>query len=214
MEKYRQIFGTWYEKFIPVITSSEFEKLGNTIAKLRKIQDVYPARENVFKCFQQTDINKTVVIVWYDEPYKSKIADGLALSAKDTLNTPLILSKFQSEIENQLYGGLNLSFDNDLSYLSEQGVLLLNSKLTTSTNSHTDYWSWFCNEFVDIVNNLEWPIHVISIGDLAKQYTQFLNCSVHQIDDIIHPLWNAEDCFIKANNFLRTNYGPLTTIKW
>jgi uracil DNA glycosylase len=214
MEKYKATFGSWYERFIPIIASSEFERLANIIAKLRKFQPVYPERADVFKCFRETDLEKTSIIIWNDEPYANKVSDGLAFSAKDALNTPYILSRFQGEIENQIYGGLNLDLDNDLSYLAKQGVLLYNSNLTVSTTSHDDHWKWFNYEFVDLVNNLDWPVHVISIGELSKQYTQFLTCSVHQIDHPVMPYWDADNCFIKANNFLRTNYGPLTTIKW
>lgn len=214
MEKYKATFGSWYDKFIPIIASSEFEKLGNTIAKLRKVQDVYPERADIFRCFRETNLTETSIIIWHDEPYANKYSDGLAFSAKNSINTPFILSRFQSEIENQIYGGLNLELDNDLAYLAKQGVLLFNSNLTISANSHDEHWKWFNYEFVDLINNLDWPIHVISIGEVAKQYTQLLTCSVHQIESPILPVWDADNCFIKANNFLRTNYGPLTTIKW
>ena len=31
-------------------------------------------------------------------------------------------------------------------------------------------------EFVDLINNLDWPIHVISIGESSHKFTKHLNC--------------------------------------
>lgn len=214
MEAYKNLFGSWYEKFIPIFTDPEFAKLGNTIAKLRLVSKVYPDKKDVFRCFRETELKKLSVIIWSEQPYCTQYSDGLAFSTNDVLIEPKELYKFRRAIENQIYQGLNLAIEEDLSYLSKQGVLLYNSNLTTSAVSHTQYWEWFNNEFVDLINNLDWPIHVISMGDLAKKYTDHLTCSVQQIQHPSESNWDSKDCFLIANQFLHKHYGPLTTIKW
>ena len=216
MEIYKTLFNTWNEKFSSITSSTMFAELGSTLAKLRKIQKVYPERQNVFRCFKETDINKTVVIVWSDEPYASNISDGLAFSANSSI-TPYILSKIHSEIENQIYDGLKLNYDNDLSYLSTQGVLLYNSNLTVSEFHHDELWKQFNYEFVNLLNTLEWPIYIISMGDLAKEYTQLIKNDYISVQQIRHPSassWNADDCFAECNKFLKKHYGPLIEIIW
>jgi len=214
IEAYKDTFGTWYEKFVPILMDPEFEKLGNTIAKLRKVTKVYPDRKDVFRCFKETNLKNLSVIIWSEQPYYDKISDGLAFSSNEPMIEPVELSKFKKAIEDQLYFGLNLNAENDLSYLSKQGVLLYNSNLTVSSIHHVQMWKWFNNEFVDLINNLDWPIHIISMGDLAHSYTNHLVHSVHQIEHPSEPNWDSENCFNVANEFLKKNYGPLTTIKW
>ena len=106
---------------------------------------------------------------------------------------------------------------NDLSYLSTQGVLLYNSNLTVSSFSHDELWKQFNYEFVDLLNSLDWPIYIISMGDLAKQYTQLIKNDYITIQEINHPSeshWDANNCFVECNKFLKKHYGPLTEIIW
>ena len=216
IEIYKTMLGTWYNKLIPVISDSNFDKLGNSIAKLRKIETVYPNTKNVFKCFRETNADNFTIVIWGEEPYSTKdTADGLCLSTSASV-TPLPLLKFLNGIEQDCYGGLNLNFSNDLTYLAKQGVLLYNSNLTVGAGkklNHQEYWEWFSNEMVDVLNNIDYPIHVISLGEVAKKYTDKLTCSVHQID---YPQdnWNHDNCFQKANEFLFSHYGSLNTILW
>lgn len=223
MEKYKGVFGSWYERFIPIITSSEFDKLGETIAKLRKIETVCPSRENVFRCFRETEVEKTCIVIWGMDPYPTEgVADGLAFSTSDDIATPKSLVKIHKAIEDDCYHGLKVEASNDLTYLAKQGVLLYNSSLTVAKGrpgSHQEHWEWFSNEFVDLLNNIDWPIHIIAMGAISAKFAKNINHSVHTIE---HPaaavyrggIWNHDECFKKANEFLYKNYGPLTTIKW
>lgn len=211
MEKYKAEFGSWYQHFKTTLESDNFRKLGNEIHKLRQETKVFPERKDIFRCFRETNYKETNIIIWNDKPYASELSDGLALSSKNDAITPIELSNFLTEIENQIYDGLKLNYTNDLSYLSKQSVLLYNSNLTTSKiRNHTLEWEWFNYQFVNIVNNIDWPIHVISVGEISKSYTNLLNCSVQQIDDFK----NAKNCFVNANQFLKENYGPLIEIIW
>jgi uracil-DNA glycosylase len=216
MEIYKPVFGTWYNKMLPIISSNHFQELGKSLANLRKTEKVYPERQNVFRCFKETNIEKTIVIIWSDEPYASNVSDGLAFSA-DSPITPYILNKIHLEIENQIYDGLKLNYENDLSYLSLQGVLLYNSNLTVSKFNHDELWKQFNYEFVDLLNSLDWPIYIISMGDLAKQYTQLIKNDYITVQEINHPsesYWEANNCFVECNKFLNKHYGPLIEIIW
>ena len=92
MEIYKSVFGTWYNKMLPIISSNHFQELGKSLANLRKTEKVYPERQNVFRCFRETNINQTIVIIWSDEPYASNVSDGLAFSANSPIS-PYVLDK-------------------------------------------------------------------------------------------------------------------------
>lgn len=220
---YKSIFGEWYDRLVPVILSPEFQKLGATIANLRKVQSVFPARENVFRCFKETNPSSLLCVIWGMDPYPTKnVADGLAFSTSDSNPTPQSLRKIHKAIEEDIYHGLNLEQSNDLSYLAKQGVLLYNSALTVAEGlpgSHQEHWNWFSHELVDVLNNLEYQIPVISMGKVAQGFTKNLSQPVINVE---HPaaavyhggIWKHENCFQKANEIIAHYYGPYTTIKW
>lgn len=210
MEKYRTVFESWYSKFIPIISSAEFQELGAKVNNLRKLTKIYPAKQDVFRCFRETPLDKLSIIIWNDSPLLDERNDGLAFST-NTTSINETTRKFLDAIEQDIYEGLNLNFEPDLSYLANQGVLLFNNALTVP---NVQDWDWFNNEMTDLINNLDWPIHVISIGEASQRYTKNLDCSVHNVESAQFTKWNHDACFRKANEFLFKHYGPLTTIKW
>lgn len=210
MERFRATFGSWYEKFIPIISSSEFQKLGATVNTLRKVTKVYPKQSDVFRCFRETPIDKFSILIWNDSPYEGPHNDGLAFSTNQTV-TPFILDRFQRAIEQDCYEGLNLNFSTDLTELANQGVLLFNTALTVP--NYKD-WEWFNYEFVDLLNNLDLPIHTISIGESSHKFTDLLQSSIHKVESISISKWNHDNCFKEANKFINKNYGITQKIIW
>ena len=89
--------------------------------------------------------------------------------------------------------------------------------MTVSEFHHDELWKKFNYEFVNLLNSLEWPIYIISMGNLANEYTQLIKNDYITVQQISHPSassWNADDCFIKCNEFLKKHYGPLIEIIW
>jgi len=215
---------TWKEPVSKYLTEEEFLKTGLSIAQRRKVETVYPPKDMIFRCFRETPYFNTKGVILGMDPYnKEGVADGLCFSTNENNPTPASLVKIHKAIENECYEGFKLEQTNDLSYLSEQGILMLNSSLTVARNtsgSHEEYWRTFTTAVMNAINDISYPIFVLALGSKAKEYSKIV--TNHKVFTVEHPAaacyqareWDNEKCFRKINEFLWTNYGPLNLIKW
>jgi len=178
-----------------------FKKLANYIAKRRKEIEVYPVSDNVFRAFELTNPDD-VTVIWIGlDPYNNwsawtnaPVADGLCFSTNKNDRTPPSLSKIHQALEEDCYDGLNLDLSNDLNYLAEQNVLLLNSYLTVeksvSLSHSTIGWQTF-NQ--NVLNKL--------FQDNAYACRQ-------------NRKFDHQNAFSKCNEFIEKHYGFDKRIKW
>jgi len=100
MKSLEERFGKWWSLTKNETEESYFKVLGSTIAQRRKVSEVYPVSDKVFRAFELTDPDNIMVIwigldpyngwsAWTDQP----IADGLAFSTHVDDRTPPSLSK-------------------------------------------------------------------------------------------------------------------------
>lgn len=217
------MLGTWEEPIRQYFSSEDFDKLGANIAIRRKVEKVYPERDKIFRCFNETPYKKTLGVIIGQDPYPQfGVADGLCFSTKEDNPTPASLMKIHKAIEKDCYDGFKLEQANDLSYLSQQGVLMLNTSLTVADKlpgSHKEYWTKFTLAVMESLNDIDYPIFILALGKNAQE---FASLTKHTVFNVEHPAaasyqareWNNESCFRKINEFLWTHYGPLNLIKW
>jgi uracil-DNA glycosylase len=215
---------TWEEPIREYFSSEDFEKLGINVARRRKVEKVYPERDKIFRCFNETPYKKTLGVILGQDPYPQPgVADGLCFSTNENNPTPASLMKIHKAIEKDCYDGFKLEQTNDLSYLSEQGILMLNTSLTVAEKlpgSHAEYWSNFTKAVMNAINDIDYPIFVLALGQNAGKFASLV--TNHNVFTVEHPAaasyqgreWNNESCFRKINEFLWTHYGPLNLIKW
>lgn len=122
-----------------------------------------PAAENVMRAFE-TPLDEVRVLIVGQDPYPTPgHAIGLAFAiSNDIRPLPRSLQNIMRELRDDLGatlltdGDSALSFDGDLSNWSQQGVLLLNRHLTTSSGAagaHFDIgWSAFTDEVIRVLN--------------------------------------------------------------
>lgn len=233
-EKFKDFFGEWAEDFKEFIESPEmdkiYEKLKNDSKKGRKI---CPDSENTFRVFKETS-KKDLKVVWYlQDPYPSmknniKVANGIAMDCSSTGVIQATLDAWYSGVEDCLYNGLNLTYDKtpDLTYLTKQGVMLINTDLTVEykkAGSHQGLWAKFQEYFIEKILNVQYPglIYVFSgkSSEAMKKHIIPFN-TYHFITE--HPAtaaykctsWKHEDVFKKINKILEQNNGPEFTINW
>jgi uracil-DNA glycosylase len=235
MRSLEERFGKWYNFLKPELESKYFKLIGAKVNLRRKVSKVYPESENVFKCFEITNISDINCIIVGQDPYPGysllldkPVADGLAFSTSDEDKTPVSLNKIHKAIEDDCYGGFNLDAKNDLSYLSEQGVLLLNRTMTVEHNaplSHVDIgWDEFTGRVIKLICSQDRPIAIITFGKGPKELVDkcLLNTSYHQIINVEHPAYagrqgrelDHKNCFTKTNEFIEKHYGKMCRIKW
>jgi uracil-DNA glycosylase len=224
--------GQWYPYLKGEFEKDYFKKLAGIIAKRRIVSRVYPESDLVFKAYELTNPKTVNCVVIGQDPYPTysaildkPVADGLAFSADDNDITPKSLVKLHRAIEDDCYNGFKLEFRNNLTYLAEQGVLLLNVALTVEHSaplSHNEYgWKNFIKSTLKLIDDS--PLAIITFGQGAKDLVTNSSLKKHHlIINVEHPAYacrlsrelNHENCFSKTNEFLKLHYGEKSMIKW
>ena len=106
-----------------------------------------PPLKDIFKAFEECPYDKLKIIIVSQDPYPSfGIADGIAFSCSKTNDIQPNLKFILEEINKTVYDNQIISKDPDLKRWSNQGVLLLNTALTTTigkSGQHYNIWKPF-----------------------------------------------------------------------
>lgn len=150
-------------------------------------QLILPKAEDVFKCFRLCPFEKTKLVIIGQDPYYNikQQPDGLAFSSPQL--TPS-LQKIIHIVKEQLGEEMGTKLD----YLAEQGVLLLNSCLTTvvgKPDAHANYgWEKFNASMLEALNwNTKHPIFFMLWGAKAKQFKRILTNPLFEVVECEHP---------------------------
>ena len=126
------------------------------------------------------------------------------------------LQQFYNALEQDLYNGLNLRINKhpDVSYLAQQGVLMLNAALTTEMNkagSHLTIWEPFIRY---VFENAIAPsgVPVVFLGKEASKFKRYMAPFTWAFE-LTHPAsaaykntdWDSEGVFTKVNRILIDN---------
>ena len=131
---------TWKKILEPLLETPKFRDIYNKFLSLYATKDIIPSKENIFKPFNLTDFDAIKVVIVGQDPYPNKDhATGLAFGVPKGSYLPSTLKNICDEVEASLIeedkGEEKCRFldRNDLTLegWAEQGVLLLNSVLTT-----------------------------------------------------------------------------------
>jgi uracil-DNA glycosylase len=111
--------------------------------ELSKLQNLTPNRKQVMRAFELPVENVRVLLLGQD-PYPTQgMACGLAFANAPGTKIPQSLKNLMKELQSDLPG---LSASADLAKWSDQGVMLLNSALTTevgTSGAHQTIWREF-----------------------------------------------------------------------
>ena len=185
---------------------------------------IYPERKNIFHAFELTSLDKVKVVIFGQDPYHEEgQAMGLAFSVPGNIKTPPSLLNIYREIEDE-FNTLIFDKSGDLTYLAEQGVLLINTILTVREHepmSHNNkLYKEFTNNLIAFLNSVNKPIVFLLWGNAAKKLAKDLTNSKHLIIETAHPSplganqggWFGSGQFKKTNEFLK-NHGE-REINW
>ena len=215
---------TWNEFFKEIKEKDYCKELKNFLDEEYKNHVIYPARENIFNAFKLTPLEDVKVVIFGQDPYHEPgQAMGLAFSVPRGIKAPPSLVNICKEIKNE-YGEWPLS--GDLTYLSRQGVLLLNSVLTVREHvplSHNnDMYRALLKDVVEVLNNEDRPIVFMLWGGNSQKLEKYLNNPKHLIVKNTHPSplgankggWFNCNQFKTANDFLvRNSISPIDWIR-
>ena len=206
--------------------SQEWQKLQQFIQEQDENLEIYPPAEIRFKALEMVSPQDVKVVICGQDPYiREGQAMGLALSVPSGVTIPPSLRTIYKGIKK--YTGTCPS-NGDLTYLAEQGVLLLNAALTVQAgkaNSHQKKWTFFTDGLIKWLSETHHNIVFILWGNNAKEKMSLISEEnnhliltgthpspmAHRDHSQEHPFLKT-DYFGQTNEFLQTNHGM--TIQW
>ena len=208
---------SWKDFFEKEKGKAYFRKLEEFLDNEYKNKVIYPPRDLVFNAFSLCPLDKIKVVIIGQDPYHEPgQAMGLSFSVPSTCKVPPSLKNIYKEIEvdcNEIF----FNKDGDLTYLANQGVLLLNSILTVEQGkplSHNikEYEELYHNILKEL-DALDYPIVFMLWGGNAKKQSVYLKNPKHLVLCANHPSPLSANrggffgCkhFSKANQFLIQN---------
>lgn len=185
------------------LASYKGQELLKTIDNEYQNYTVYPKKDDLFKAFKLC-LNPKVVIIGQD-PYHDGSADGLAFSSQVKM-PPSLKNIFKEILTN--YPNEKVLLSSDLSYLAEQGVLLMNASLSVKAkqpNSHKDIWQEFFAFMMSALNERFNNLVFMLWGNFAKKYEYLIDANKHLILTAAHPSPLARGEFFGNGHFLKCN---------
>lgn len=231
-DKYRPYFDEgWLEKLWPFLLSKEYDAIKETLRnELKAGVQITPNVNEMFNAFKYCKYKDLRVVLVGQDPYPELgVAHGLAFSSKKD-KLPKSLQVIYEGMEDDLYQNekLHMKRSHDLTYLAEQGVLLLNMALTTHVGKsrvHLDLWKPFIKFLVQkVFNEINSGIIFGMWGREAKEIDNYLVPFTHWYVYADHPAsvayappgtkWAHKKCFSEINRILEKSNGKDAMIKW
>jgi uracil-DNA glycosylase len=218
-KKFEPLFGTWASRIKPFFDASGFDPIYEFLrGEAKRGKQIAPASINTYRVFKETDIRELKAVIVCQDPYakfinNTPIASGVAMDCSITARVQPTLQQFYNGIEKELYDGLNLEYINtyDLSYLSQQGVLLLNTALTVEKDkpgSHGKVWEDFT---IFLLKNVIAPtgVPILFMGKEAGSFEPAV-CLTNPTFTVKHPasasysgkMWDTEGAFTFINKHI------------
>lgn len=207
-------YNSWKDVFSEISKKDYFKSLMVFLESEYRNQIIYPPKEEIFNAFKLTPYNNVKVVIIGQDPYFNKNqANGLAFSVNQGIKIPPSLKNIYREIDLE-YNHISLFNDGDLTYLANQGVLLLNSILTVREKeplSHNiEEYKLLFEDIMNSLDSLNKPIVFILFGNSAKKYEKYIKNQNHLVIKTSHPSplsanqggFFYSNCFKRANEFL------------
>jgi uracil-DNA glycosylase len=216
----------WATKLRGFIQSSDFDKILEGLLQERDMGRRFtPPLKYVFRAFQDCPEKELKIVMIGQDPYPHfGVADGIAFSCGLTGKPQPSLKNMFEAIEETVFQGYPSHQDPDLTRWSKQGILLLNTALTTQVDkvgTHYDIWKDFIMYVLDMLSLTNSGLIFMLLGAKAHELESVIGQN-HYILKASHPasaaytktVWDCNDIFNKANEILKKNNGPQYKIQW
>ena len=173
---------------------------------------VTPHSSKMFR-FAEQPLDKVRVVIIGMDPYPlADAADGLAFSSPQTQKS---VQRIYSALHHSNL--INLSnTSSDLTHWANQGILLLNTALTTELNKsgkHLKIWTKYTNNIISKLSSQLDNLIFLLWGAEAKKRGSLINVEKHTIHTYSHPMAMVNPSFKYCDHFtLVSNIYP--DIKW
>lgn len=210
----------WGDKLKTFVLGEEFHKILTVLlAESNSGKKFTPVMKDLFRAFEECPYTETRIVMLGQDPYPgANTADGIAFSCSKSEKPAASLKFIHKEIKQTVYPNREYVPKNDLSYLSKQGILLINTALTTSINevgSHMLLWRPFIAFLLDtLVFDGKQRIYVF-MGAKAKDWGKSVPVPNYKFFTL-HPAaaahshtenWDSGDMFNQVNTVLKSQFG-------
>lgn len=200
-----------------------FFNLTNRVKQEYSNYTCFPPIDNIFDSLNFCLLSKLKVVIIGQDPYhQESLANGLSFSVSKDVKIPSSLKNIFKELNSDI--NKPMPNNGDLSYLSKQGVLLLNSCLSVRINSpgsHYNFgWEIFTDKIISIISKKKNNVVFLLWGNKSISKSKLIDTNKHLILTSGHPSplsanrghWFGNRHFSKTNEYLK-NKG-LEKIYW
>lgn len=215
--------GDWYSELGEEGVISTLSTPISFLSQRRKEVHVEPKGDDVLRAYKLTQFKDLKAVLVGPEPYNTKgVATGVAFSSGIDFYTPPPLKYIHKAIEEDVYGGFKIDNSNNLDYLAKQGVLMLNSALTTELGQsgvHSDIWKDFISLTIKTISDKKIDVPFILLGSEARSLSKLIGLN-HLVLEASHPIsavynnkiWDCNKVFSKCSNYLEKHGN--SRIEW
>lgn len=216
----------WGDKLKSFILSEDFDKI---LLKLESEaiegKRFVPQVKYMFSAFEKCPYDKLKVVMMGQDPYPYLgVPDGMAFSCSLRGKPEASLRYMFKEIEHTVYSedGRVMDTNPDLTRWSQQGVLLLNSALTTTVGKpgvHQIMWRPFMSFLFDILSWYNPGMIYVFLGKTAGQWAESIPDNCYKLF-ASHPAsaahtnaerWDSKNVFNEVNGILLKNNNEKIT---
>lgn len=215
----------WDNKLKSFLQSTEMDKILESLLKEATDGKRFtPPVKYVFKALTACSFDKVKVVIIGQDPYPQlDVADGLAFSCSRKDRAEVSLQHIKRSIELTVpIEYKDQSQSNDLSRWADQGVLLLNTALTTTIGKPGTHQILWKNFIINVLDSLIWSNQQLIYVFMGKKAQEFADLVPDVNYKIVtsHPAsasysdteWDCCDMFNKINHYLEKQ--SKTKITW
>lgn len=214
----------WDRILLPFIDSEEFDTLINALEEAINTTGITPSLKEVFRLFYECPYNKLSTVLVVQGPYPDNdMANGIALCCGKMDQVGSYQQVMFQEIQETVYKDEGwYAWEADLKRWSNQGVLMLNTSLTTEPGSfgkHEKMWDPFISFLFNRLAELNTGLVYIIMGKVEGKWIKAIPETNYKLT-CYHPasgchnggIWDSNDVFVRTNEILEGANG--TKIVW
>ena len=208
----------WGDKLKGFLLSDDFYTiLDALLTEAMENKRFTPTMKQLFKAFEECPYRELSIVIVGQDPYPQfGVADGIAFSCSKTDELQPSLKYILEEINRSVYKGHEESKDVNLARWSNQGVLMLNTALTTTIGKigqHYNVWKPFLAYLFDYLTWNNTGLVYIYLGKQAKEWSDAVNDNNYKFY-LTHPAsaaynnlaaWDSKSVFVQTSDILLKN---------
>ncbi len=200
----------WDAILAPALAHPTLLQLKIFLADERRAGHEYlPAQDDVFQAFQLTAFHAVRVVILGQDPYPTPgHAHGLAFSVRPKVGIPRSLANIFKELHADL--GIEIPAHGHLGSWAAQGILLLNSSLTTRPHAPGSHarcgWEHLTGAVLKALVARDSPVLFLAWGRHAQALVKQAGVKPHDMLAAPHPSpFSAASGFFGCRHFSQTN---------